>query len=99
MRGVDSAGVYWNASSRFADGFRYSFGCEVGVSTNRIHARGPVGLEGLVCYKYRMHGSGQRVGQYGGVGGKAYTHRKIEVADEIKRMVRGEESYTHALVA
>ena len=66
MDEVDSANVLHNCSTRFSDGFRYGFGSEVGISTSKLHARGPVGLEGLVTYKYRLTGSGQVVKDYAG---------------------------------
>ncbi|EEB05639.1 gamma-glutamyl phosphate reductase Pro1 [Schizosaccharomyces japonicus yFS275] len=78
MTGVDAAGVYWNASTRFADGFRYGFGTEVGISTNKIHARGPMGLEGLTIYKYMLRGHGQIVGDYGvGPGKRSFKHEPL----------------------
>ena len=72
MQLVDSAGVYQNCSTRFADGFRYGFGAEVGISTSKLHARGPVGLDGLVTYKYKLYGSGQIVADY--ASGKSSFH-------------------------
>jgi len=77
MRLVDSADVFWNCSTRFSDGYRYGLGAEVGISTNKIHARGPVGLEGLVIYKFKLYGSGQSVAEYSGPNGRKFTHRKI----------------------
>ncbi len=64
MNSVDSGNVFWNCSTRFSDGFRYGFGAEVGISTSKLHARGPVGLEGLVSYKYKLLGNGQVVEGY-----------------------------------
>ena len=64
INSIDSAGVYHNVSTRFADGFRYGFGAEVGISTNKTHARGPVGLEGLTIYKYSIEGNGEIVKDY-----------------------------------
>ena len=74
---VDSAGVFWNASTRFSDGFRYGFGAEVGISTNKTHARGPVGVEGLLIYKYQLIGNGHIVATYSGENAKSFRHRKI----------------------
>ncbi len=74
---VDSSSVMINASTRFADGFRYGKGAEVGISTNKVHARGPVGMEGLLIYKYILAGNGDKVADYTGENAKRYTHRKL----------------------
>lgn len=74
---VDAAGVFHNASTRFADGYRYGFGAEVGISTSKLHARGPVGLEGLTTYKYVLRGSGQVACSYRAPGGKHFTHKRL----------------------
>ena len=74
---VSSASVMCNASTRFADGFRYGLGAEIGISTNRTHARGPVGLEGLVIYKYKLYGNGQIAGDYSGTNAREFTHKPL----------------------
>ena len=78
MTQVDAAGVFQNCSTRFADGFRYGFGAEVGISTQKMPPRGPVGLEGLVTYQYQMVGKGQIVQTYSGANAKPFTHRDLE---------------------
>jgi glutamate-5-semialdehyde dehydrogenase len=75
---VDSANVLWNCSTRFSDGYRYGLGAEVGISTNKIHARGPVGLEGLVIYKWKLIGTGQIVADYAGSNVKMFIHKKLD---------------------
>jgi glutamate-5-semialdehyde dehydrogenase len=77
--GVDAACKFWNASTRFCDGMRFGFGTEVGISTNKVHARGPVGLEGLTIHEYRLAGQGQVAASYSGAGARRYTHRKLDV--------------------
>ena len=79
-RRVDSADVFINASTRFADGFRFGKGAEVGISTNKIHARGPMGMEGLMIYKYVLVGNGQMVKDYSGKNAKPYTHKPIDIS-------------------
>jgi len=74
---VDSADLFLNCSSRFSDGFRFGLGAEVGISTNKIHARGPVGMEGLMIYKWRLIGNGHVVADYAGPHAKSFTHRKL----------------------
>ncbi|KAH7356313.1 Aldehyde/histidinol dehydrogenase [Pyrenochaeta sp. MPI-SDFR-AT-0127] len=81
LAAIDSSSVYWNTSTRMADGQRYGFGTEVGISTNKIHSRGPVGLEGLTIYKWVIVGDAQVSGDYG-AGGKAWKHQTLPVDDQ-----------------
>ena len=73
---VDSAGVYQNCSTRFADGYRYGFGAEVGIATGKLHARGPMGVEGLCSYKYILRGHGDVVADFAG-GRRSFTHKRL----------------------
>ncbi len=76
MDRVASGNAFWNCSTRFSDGFRYGFGAEVGISTSKLHARGPVGLDGLVTYKYKVRGNGNLVADYAS-GNRKFTHKHI----------------------
>lgn len=85
-RAVDAAGCFINASTRFADGFRYGFGTEVGISTGKTHARGPVGLEGLMIYKYVLKGDGKDghvTAEFGGSNGKQFLHQSLSKDERI----------------
>jgi len=77
MDHADTADAFWNCSSRFADGFRFGLGAEVGISTNKIHARGPVGLEGLMIYQWRLVGDGHMVKDYTGINARPFTHKSL----------------------
>jgi glutamate-5-semialdehyde dehydrogenase len=81
LSAIDSAGVFWNTSTRMADGQRFGFGTEVGISTNKIHARGPVGLEGLTIYRWLIRGQGQVSGEYG-ANGKKWKHQRLPAGDD-----------------
>jgi glutamate-5-semialdehyde dehydrogenase len=78
LREVDAAGVFHNASTRFADGYRYGLGAEVGISNGKLHARGPMGIEGLTTYKYKLWGSGQTVAEYSS-GARQFKHRSLNI--------------------
>jgi glutamate-5-semialdehyde dehydrogenase len=87
---VDAANVFHNCSTRFSDGFRYGFGAEVGISTSKMPPRGPVGLEGLITYKYQVKGDGHSVKDYTGDNPKSFTHKDLGIAKQPKKLEREE---------
>ncbi len=97
---VNSAGVFLNASTRFADGFRYGFGAEVGISTAKQHPRGPVGIEGLVTYKYKLIGDGHVVSDYVGTYAKEFTHKdlKLQPHSAVEGWARSDLMMQHSAV-
>ncbi len=82
MTAVDSASVFHNCSTRFADGYRYGLGAELGIATGKIHARGPVGLDGLLSYKWQMYGAGHVVSDYTGAAARPFTHRALDAREQ-----------------
>ena len=82
MNLVDSAGVYWNCSTRFADGYRYGFGAEVGIATGKLHARGPMGLDGLTTYKYELSGNGHTLAEMKN-GTRRFTHKSLPLTESL----------------
>ena len=76
LQEVDAAGVFHNVSTRFADGYRYGLGAEVGISNSKLHARGPMGIEGLTTYKYKLRGNGQVVSDYA-TGARHFNHKPL----------------------
>jgi glutamate-5-semialdehyde dehydrogenase len=85
MNLVDSADVFLNCSTRFSDGYRFGLGAEVGISTNKIHARGPVGMEGLMIYQWRLMGNGHVVSDYSGPQAKSFTHRPLKIPSQVMK--------------